>query len=265
MTSPPRGWYPDPGGTTAWRWWDGGAWNEDLHAYFPPIEGIDAAQLAREQHAGGRMATIGLGAFGLAALGAIVIRVADTSWLAAMWQWFHSAYDIAKSGSTSATLPAIPTQPNWSSTLSSFLILPLEILALVFTLTTQHRAAKIARALGLKSRIGPTFGVVAWFIPLLNLVVPLMAWLDLFTPRHPGRRSLWLSWAALLVAELLTVGVYASAGHSNLAVGALSGLQVVAFFLAIVAAQRTVHSILAEHALGGQSAGVSAHRPGRSL
>lgn len=26
LTAPPAGWYPDPGGWTRWRWWDGARW-----------------------------------------------------------------------------------------------------------------------------------------------------------------------------------------------------------------------------------------------
>jgi hypothetical protein len=34
---PPAGWYPDPAGAAAWRWWDGRSWTWHTHA--PPRAG----------------------------------------------------------------------------------------------------------------------------------------------------------------------------------------------------------------------------------
>jgi len=37
MTTTPAGWYPDPGGSGAARWWDGTAWGDQLQAVPQPV------------------------------------------------------------------------------------------------------------------------------------------------------------------------------------------------------------------------------------
>ena len=37
MTTTPAGWYPDPGGSGAARWWDGTAWGAQLQAAPQPV------------------------------------------------------------------------------------------------------------------------------------------------------------------------------------------------------------------------------------
>ncbi|HEY5097961.1 MAG TPA: DUF2510 domain-containing protein, partial [Acidimicrobiales bacterium] len=54
---PPPGWYPDPSGERAWRWWDGARWT--AHASGPPgfpglsggVPGLPVSA-ARDAHAG---------------------------------------------------------------------------------------------------------------------------------------------------------------------------------------------------------------------
>jgi membrane protease YdiL (CAAX protease family) len=42
-SSPPPGWYPDPSGQPATRWWDGRAWTPSLLPHAPPTVGPDVA------------------------------------------------------------------------------------------------------------------------------------------------------------------------------------------------------------------------------
>ena len=262
--SPPRGGYPDPGATSAWRWWDGARWGDELHPYLPVAPPVSGDALSREQAAGERMIRIGLALFALSAALGIFIRITDTAYLSAVWHWLGHVYSLARKGQSSP-MPTAPQRSSWSAVVSTFVILPLEIVALVMVLTFQHRAATIAKALGIKARLSPTFGVVGWFIPVANVVLPLLAWLDLLPRRHPRRLAIWLAWALLVTSTLTTIGIYAAATRSTLLVGLLSALQALGYAGAIACAHLATEAIMDEHADAAASAGVSARGAGRTI
>jgi hypothetical protein len=221
--------------------------------------------LDRERQAQQRLERVGLACFAVAALLSIALRITEVSWMAATWHWITLAYDHARQGSTFSSLPPAPVRPSWGSAISTFLILPLEVIALALVLTFQHRAATVAKALGLRTRLSPTFGVVGWFIPGANVALPLVAWLDLLPPRHPQRRLLWGAWLLLLGATLMTVGIYAAASSSGLAVGLLSALQLLSFAAALACARTGLRAVGREHLFGATSAGVFEARNLRAL
>ena len=256
---PPRGWYLDPGGTHAWRWWDGTAWTKELHPYVAPAPNVTKALVERERYSGTRLLRVGLALFGVAMALSIVIRLFDVSWMAATWHWLGQAWSLARQGASTSSLPTPPTRSSVSANLSTFVVLPLEVVSLVFVLKFQHRAACVAKALGLTTRINPTFGVIAWFLPLVNLIVPLIAWLDLLPERHPRRATLWWVWAGLLAAEFLTLGVFAVASSSGLAVGILSAIQLAFFAGSLLLAHNVVEAVLEEHHQAAQSIESIAH------
>jgi hypothetical protein len=194
---------------------------------------------------------------GLALFLGIVVRVSDVAWMAATWHWLGHAYDQAKSGASSSSLPAAPARSSWSSALSTFIELPLEIVALVVILTFQHRAAGVAKSLGLRTRLSPTWGVIVWFIPLANLFLPLMAWFDLLPTRARGRAALGTAWTLILVSELLTILAFALAGHSAWWVGLISGAQAIGFLAGLVLIRQGVEAVITEHGRGAASLDLS--------
>lgn len=190
---------------------------------------------------------------GAALLLGIVLRVSDVAWLAATWHWISHAYDLARSGASSSSLPPAPARATWSSSLSTFVELPLEIVALVLVLTFQHRAAGVAKALGLRTRLSPTWGVISWFIPLANLFLPLIAWFDLLPTRARGRGTLAVAWALFLVSELLTIGVFAVANTSTWWVGLISAAQAIGFLVGLVLIRQVIVAVVDEHEIGASS------------
>lgn len=45
MTEPAAGWYRDPAGGSAWRWWDGSSWTEHVRSSEQPAAEVPAAPL----------------------------------------------------------------------------------------------------------------------------------------------------------------------------------------------------------------------------
>ena len=262
---PPRGWYPDPGKTKAWRWWDGEAWSSELHPYIPLSRTVTREQRAQEVRTGSRLLRLGLLFFFLSAILAATLRIVDINWMASMWHWIRQAYSLAAQGKSSSSLPRPPARAAWSSELSTLVVLPLELVALVFTLTFQYRSATVAKNLGLCTRLTPAVGVVGWFLPLANFVMPLMAWLDLLPQRHPRRLLIWLAWALLGISELLTIGIFAVAGNSAPLAGLLSLLQVFGFLGGLASIRLAITAVLSEHGVGALSAGIPADETGLTL
>ena len=58
---PPRGWYPDPGGSAAWRWWDGERWTDDLEPYATWLQQSALPAFEAEEHAAASFLPLGIG------------------------------------------------------------------------------------------------------------------------------------------------------------------------------------------------------------
>ena len=250
-TLAPRGWYPDPGGTAAWRWWDGARWTDDLHPYGLSTRIVPDAQLDAEALAARRLVRVGVPLVFLAiALGA-VLHVFEVSYLSASWHWFSSAMARASHGG-STTLPPPPTQPGLASTLTSLIILPGEVVALVLILIFQHRAATVAKALALDASLSPTFGVVGWFIPGADLVLPLLAFWGLLPKDHPSRRLMTACWIGYLVSGVATVLSFPLAASSSTAVGICSAVAVASIGMSVRVAPAIINAVIETHrALAG--------------
>ena len=61
------------------------------------------------------------------------------------------------------------------------------VVAVIFALIWQHRAASAGRALGLPASHSPAWGVGSWFVPIVNLWMPYQALRDCLPPGDPRR------------------------------------------------------------------------------
>ena len=250
---PPRGWYPDPAGGSAWRWWDGQRWTEHLEPYARPLSAEVAPLLEREQRAGSRLLPAGLILIAIAVVLGTVVRAFESSYLTATWHWFRQALTLAEQGKSTSAAGNPPVAPTLAALATNLIVLPLEIVGLVLLLTFQHRAASAARALGLPQRLSPTFGVVSWFIPFAVLVLPWMAWQDLLPRTDPRRQTMTAIWLLALASGALGLAGLALLLVSTFLAGLASAAELIAALLALRLAPGVIEAVLDAHRSGAGS------------
>lgn len=69
----------------------------------------------------------------------------------------------------------------------------------------QYRAAKISQRLGLIGNISPGLGVVSWFIPIVNFILPVFALHSILPGDREYRRKVVTAWVLLGVYLVTTV------------------------------------------------------------
>jgi hypothetical protein len=202
------GWYPDPSGQHAWRWWDGRQWtgyaSTPAHPPTPAPPTVPAASPYRafeNEHRSEPWAKRAL----LAYLAVIVINAAIV-WAteAALQSFNHQVrYQFDNLGThTNLTL----NLPAWYRIVTGLGEL-VTIAGLVLFLVWQSRAAQTARLLGYPATRSPALGVGGWFIPVCNLWFPYQAIRDCLRPGHPERGMVLHMWLWLMAS--FVVGVVA--------------------------------------------------------
>jgi len=256
---PPRGWYPDPGGSASWRWWDGARWTDDLEPFARPAAPSTTPLLEREAHAAGRLVPLGLVLLAVAVLIASLVRSFETTYYLATWHWFRHAYALARHGASTAGAGPPPNAPAGARLASIVLVLPAQILGLFLVLSFQHRAATAAKAVGIPQRLSPRFGVIGWFIPLANLVLPWMAWRDLLPAGHPRRASVTTVWLLGLGSGLASLAAVGATITSTTLAGLCSGASVLLAIIALRKVPDIVTEVGEAHAASRGSADRTVH------
>jgi hypothetical protein len=175
---PPPGWYTDPSGTFAWRWWDGSSWTPHTaphapapvaswRAQAPPVD--EAALVGAERHLV-PWAYAGIIAYTAAAAGDVALRIAYRAQLA---DWGHevrteffAALHNTNNTTVHAQLPGAYSAGIW-------LLVVVQGLAAVGICLWQYRAARVAALVRhYPAKRSPGLGVGSWFIPFVNLCSP---------------------------------------------------------------------------------------------
>lgn len=242
---PPAGWYPDPAGSEAWRWWDGSTWTETLRPYLAAPAAPTGT--ADEVAAASRLRTIGVPLFILAFMLSGILRAFDTATAAATWRVVTHLFSVASHGGTLSTVPALPASSGLITALSNLVVLPAQIVGIVLLLRFQHRSASTARRLNIPSRLSPTWGVVGWFLPVANFVLPLLAWHGLVSPGHPLRRRMNLFWTLYLASIALELGAYPAAAASTFLASVVIAASLALILAAISMAPTIIGGVLEEH------------------
>jgi hypothetical protein len=151
-------------------------------------------------------------------------------------------YDASRNG---APVPSLPTQST-ASPLSVVFTLA-TVVALVFALVWQFRAASAARALGFGARRSPGWGVGCWFVPIVNFWMPYQAIRDCLPPGDPHRPLVLRWWLIVLGAQLFTYAAgFAALFSSHVALGLSFPAAILAVGI-IATSPRVVVAISAAH------------------
>ncbi|MEI6700290.1 MAG: DUF4328 domain-containing protein [Actinomycetota bacterium] len=203
LGNPPRGWYPDPAGSSGWRYFDGDVWTDTIQADEPNVEARALETKTTKVVSTLRgwlldLAVIAAAAKLLTSLSGREHTMQVLRFLHELWAFIQFA---ANHPDSTRLAPSAPNGTNVFIALLAFSVGIVMLATKIVFLVWQLRAARTAKALGYPARFSPGAGIWMWFIPLANLFLPYQALADLLPPDHQDRRLAW--WA--MAARVLTV------------------------------------------------------------
>ncbi len=200
--NPPRGWYPDPAGSSGWRYFDGDLWTEAVETDQPNVEA--RALHAQTTNLVRHLRRWLLDAAVIAAAVKLLLSLSGREhtmklirFLHKVWAFLQFAFNHPNS---TRVAPSPPVGSSAWTGMLTLLIGAVTISAVIVLLVWQFRAAKTARAIGYPARFSPGAGIWMWFIPIANLFLPYQALADLLPPDHRDRRLAWWAMATRLLS-----------------------------------------------------------------
>jgi hypothetical protein len=198
------GWYPDPYSSGALRWWDGQAWTEhirpgeQLMAAWP--SGSPTPDVGRDLAAEQRWARVALVAIWVVVaidiLGYVLIATTFAHDLNTFTNNLNKQARRLNSGqSTNFNLFPAP----WRWLLSVGLFIVFGFLALLPMQIWLRAAARISRNFGVPARREPYWGILGFYLPIVNFWFPYQVARDVFGIADPRRTLVGQWWAAWLV------------------------------------------------------------------
>lgn len=181
-SAPPAGWFPDPDGARAWRWWNGESWDERTTPFPGPAQALAApapwlSWLAALSPALGVLA------------GAVIQR----------------AYGSARAPLEEATSSG---SIHWSGPLVAVVVAALVGLASELVVVAWLlRCGRLARSLGYRLGASPALGAWTWLVPIVKLFLPYRLLRDLSPEGHPLRDRVRASWMALVAYQLASLAL----------------------------------------------------------
>src|SRR5688500_10866251 len=169
---PEPGWYPDPSGQAAWRWWNGTEWTANASgpagAATPSPFTKTPAQLVEQETKTARFAKIALIGYAVVTLLSIALTV---PLLRGMADFLRTAIEHPEAYAEPGTCDPFMGLPP-ALIIASQALSPLQLAAWVTMLVWVHQAATAAKSLRIPARRSPAWAVGAWFVPVVNLWWP---------------------------------------------------------------------------------------------
>jgi hypothetical protein len=246
--NPPAGWYADPSGQPAWRWWAGDQWSGHLAPMalpYPSGGGSErqvAAFLQTKQARLDGFIAVAVWIWVAVGIAGVLLNWANADYYRALWHWWHASLHARSVG-----VPA-PAQPRPPLSMSLFSLVSLGLLAVeVFFFIWQYRAATVARSLRYSALHSPGWGVGCWFVPVVNLWMPYQAIRDCLPSGHARRRQVLYTWLLfLLTGFLVPARLVAQIGAPP--AGVVLSLISIGVFIAVgLNAYRVVTAIATDH------------------
>ncbi len=216
---PPPGWYPDPWAQKPWRWWDGGRWTGHVAdpsnnpgsgpgapvapgpwPSAPVATGFPVASPEVAFHAESAMTPWAERAFAWYAVVVAVGLLVAWSESSHFRQVFHELRVQASTGVAPTGLHSSVLRTDLLGLVNLAVAAPFYVGVLMW----QHRAATMARRLGLPAVRSAGLGVGSWFIPVVNLWFPYQALRDCLPPGHADRPTVGRLWTCFITLIVVT-------------------------------------------------------------
>jgi hypothetical protein len=241
-TGPPVGWgwYRDPWGKAAWRWWDGRAWTTwTAPAGADPYIWSAAFRPNASEQRLLRWAKAAVIAYPLTVLAGAITNYA----LSAQWRrYFHYVHVLVSNPGLVPSGQRPPTPPLWPSVFG-----PVQCAALIVFMVWIYRAASTAASLQYPARHSPALGAWSCVIPIVNIWFPYQAVRDCLPPGNPTRSLVLRVWLLLVLLTLIVApSIPVSAYDRSFAVPFLAAWIGVAVLVAVTG-YRMVVAVSAAH------------------
>jgi hypothetical protein len=231
---PPAGWYRDPNGASAWRYWDGSTWTDHVSSWGPEAVDVPPGARVGEERRWARYAKWAFVAF-------VPFQVGGTVLSAVQYDRIYHGTLLTDQAPKDANLLS-PSSIGGPYVLCAVAVLGLTLLLGYWCM----QAARAAKSLGIPIARGPGWAMAGWVIPILNLWWPPQTIRSFAKDRTQLGHVVgwWICWIVAVIAG--TIGVIV-AGSSDLSASipflvvsatsvlsfALLGVQVVDMVLAV--------------------------------